>query len=482
MTTLETQTSRNISYTGTAQILSLLLNVVTMIILARILSPSDIGIFGIGMVFMAFFYSIQDSGIISAVIQRDTRINESISVGFFLRWLIACVILLAVILLYPFIGGFFQNSAVPQVVLALTVSLFVLTIGFPSQTLLTRSLKFSSLAIAAVVQSATLCVVTVATAVMGFSYWSLVVGSIAGGMAFVAVLIRYERARFRPRFDYHLAKELFGFGKHLLVVSLMAFIIFSFDQVVIARVLGIAILGFYVMAAQIGRTMGNQIAGTVNKVLFPTLARIKDDAARLKIGYYQSIRMISILTTPLGMGLSALSPLFVEVVLGPSWMPAAIPLAILSFQGLFNSLISPSANVLISIGKPKYMSIQASAQALALVVGIFPATIWWGLNGACLLTTALSFAVLIYFQAVFARLFKESFASVVRNILPSVLGASIAFAILLSLSQVLPSSIITLAFLVALGAAVYILALHVLSGGRDVKEFLSLVRRTMRPA
>ena len=480
--TLKTQTSRNISYTGIAQILSLLLNLVTMIILARILSPDDIGIFGIGLVFMAFFYCIQDSGIISAVIQRDTRINESISVGFFLRWLIACLMLLAVILLYPYLGGFFQHSAVPQVVLVLTVSLFVLTLGFPALTLLTRALRFSSLAIAAVVQSATFSIVTIATAVMGFSYWSLVVGTIAGGVAFVFVLIRYEHSRFRPRFDYNLAKELFGFGKHLLIVNLMAFVIFNFDQVVIAKVLGIAVLGFYVMAVRIGRTLGDQIAATVNKVLFPTLARMKGDVERLKRGYFQSIRMISIFTAPLGMGLSALSPLFVEVVLGPSWLPVAVPLAILSFQGFFSSLITPSANVLISIGKPKYMSIQASVQAVALVVGIYPVTIWWGLNGACLLTTALSFAVMIYFLAVFARLFNESIVSVVRNISPSIISATIVFAVLFLLSQLLPVSIISLAVLVALGAAIYILALHVTSGGRDVREFLSLLRRTIRPA
>jgi PST family polysaccharide transporter/lipopolysaccharide exporter len=465
-----------------AQMLSLVFNLVTMIILARILSPEHIGLFGIGLVFMTFFYSIQDSGIISAVIQRDTRINESISVGFFLRWLIACVTLLAVILVYPFLGGFFQNSAVPQVVLALTVSLFVLTLGFPAQTLLTRALRFSSLAIAAVVQSATFSIVTIAIAVMGFTYWSLVVGSIAGGVAFVLVLIHYESRRFRPTFDYDLTKELFGFGKHLLVVSLMAFVIFSFDQVVIAKVLGIAVLGFYFIAVRIGRTLGDQIAATVNKVIFPTLARIKEDVERLKKGYFQSIRIISIFTAPISMGLSALSPLFVEVVLGPSWLPAAVPLSILSFQGLFSSLITPSSNVLISIGKPKYMSIQATLQAVALVVGIYPATILWGLNGACLLTTALSFAVLIYFLAVFAKLFNESFVSTVRHISPSIISAAIALVVLFSLSQVLPVSIITLVVLIALGAAVYILALHVTSGGRDVKEFLNLVRRTIRPA
>jgi O-antigen/teichoic acid export membrane protein len=273
-------------------------------------------------------------------------------------------------------------------------------------------------------------------------------------------------------------KELLGFGSHLLIIGLMAFVIFNIDQLVVGRVLGVAVLGIFFVSVKFGRALGEQVSVTVNKVLFPTMARMKDSIEHLKVGYVQSLRMIAIIAVPLSLGLSALSPLLVEVVLGKDWRTASIPIAILSIQGLLNALILPASNVLISIGKPKYMSMQATVQAVAMVVGIYPVALFFGINGVCALTTTLSLGVLIYLLVVFSRIFGVRFLEMASPMAPSLLSGFVVYLVLAMLVSVLPRDATSLAVLVAAGTVVYTLSLHIASGGRDVRDFINLIRES----
>jgi len=315
LSTLETRTVRNISFIGVSQAVTLLLSLLSVTVLARVLTPEDFGIVSIGVLFMFLFTTIQDFGVGNAVVQRDTRIEDSISVMLFLRWIIAVVLFFAIVGFSPIISNFYGNPAIALVIIVMSLNLFIQPIAFSSSVMLVRKLEFSKLAIAAIVSSTAGTIVSITLALLNFSYWSIVLGSLSGTCFSVSVMRYYERTRLRPRIDKKLMRELLGFGVHLVINGLMVFVIFSVDQMVVGKVLGLAILGVYYIALKFGRILGQQISGTVNAVLFPTMARIKDSMERLKTGYVQSLRMIAIIVAPLSLGLSALSLPFVSVVL-----------------------------------------------------------------------------------------------------------------------------------------------------------------------
>jgi len=479
LSTLATQTARNVSFIGISQIIALIMTFLTVAVLARILTADDFGIASIGLIFVALLIVFQDFGVLSAVVQRDTRVEESISVGLTLRWMIAAACMVLVVLLSPFLADFYDNPDLTAVLVVISFTLFIQPLAFSSLATLTRTLSFSRLAVAAIVQSLATAIASIALAFAGFSYWSIVFGSLVGNSANVIVLLYYEPTFVRPKIDKGLMKELLGFGLHLLVTGLMAFLIFNIDQLVVGKVLGITILGFFFVAVRFGRTLGEQISGTVNRVLFPTMARIKDSAQKLKTGYVQSLRMISIIVFPLSLGLSALSSPFIEVVLGEGWTLAAVPLAILSLQGLMNALIAPSANVLVSIGKPKYMSAQATVQAAIIVVGVYPAAAYYGVNGVCVLTTVVSLGVLVYFLKVFSSVFKVRFFEIARPMFPPMLSGLLTYVFLLVMTSLLPIGPLSLIALVFVGGGLYVALLHLVSKGRDVRDFTNLTRRSL---
>jgi len=458
----------------------MVLSLATAVVLARLLTPEDFGVFSLGMVFLTLFLSTQDFGIFTAVVQRDTRIDECISVGLTLRWITAVLLFFGAVTFSPLVAIYVGNHSISAVVIVLALNLFILIYAFPSQVLLTRSLGFYRLSVASVVQYTVISVMSIALAFLGFTYWGLVYGSVSGSVAFVIVLRYFESREYKPRLDGRLMSELLGFGKHILISSLMGFVIFNLDQIAIAGVVGVASVGIYYLAVKLGRTVGEQIAATVNKVLFPTMSRLKDNPELLRTSYVQSLRMIAIIAVPLSVGTSALAPVLVPALLGEEWSAVIIPLAILSFQGLLNALIPPAANVLISIGRPRYISIQATIQALALVVGVYPAALYFGINGVCVLTTFLSFGVLIYFLLVYSSIQKQSFRSVVRPILPPAVSGSVVFLVLSSLIHALPSGLFSFLALVAIGGLLYVVLLHFVSGGHDVRDFLSLMKGAVR--
>ena len=478
MSTLETKTVRNISYIGVSQATSLLLSIVTVTILARVLVPEDFGIVSIGFLFMALFVSIQDFGVGNAVVQRDTRIEESISVMLFLRWIIAVVLFFAIVAFSPMLSDFYGNPAIMPVIIVMSLSLFIQPIAFSSSVMLVRKLEFSKIAMAAIVSSAGTTVVSISLAFLNFSYWCIVLGSLSGTVLSVFAMRYFERTRLRPRIDKKLMRELLGFGAHLLINGLMVFVIFSVDQLVVGKVLGLTTLGVYYISVKFGRVLGQQISGTVNAVLFPTMARIKDSMERLKLGYVQSLRMIAIVVAPLSLGLSALSPLFVNVLLGDRWNAAAVPMAIIAFQGLLFALITPAANVLISIGKPKYMSIEATSVATALVVAIYPVTTIFGINGVCVLTTSLSLGALIFYITVLSRVFKQRLIDTVRPMAPPLLSGFVAYAVLMLCVMFVPTSAFWLGVLSLTGAAIYVVVLHFTSKQRDVRDLLGLFTKS----
>lgn len=461
---------------GASQVLIVALNFITLTVLANLLTTEDMGIISIALVFLSLLYNIHDFGIMSAVIQRDTRVEESIAAAISLRWIISAVLIVSVVVLSPILSDLMGISDLWLVMVVLCVNLIALNFAFAPQAKLSRDLSFSHLAIANTAQAALLAIVAIPLAVIDGSYWSFVLGSLAGTAGYVLTLNIFRKASSAPSKDLALGKELLAYGKHLLTSGLMMFVIVYVDQIVIAGALGVATLGIYFIAVRFGRTIGEQIALTINRVLFPTLSRVKDDLGLMKRGFVQSLRIISIVATPIAAGMSAASPLIVKVLLGPEWIPAIFPLSVLCFHGLANALSPSAANVIMAVGKPKYMAIQAGAQAASIVILIYPAAYYFGIDGVAVLSTALALCFMAYLWWVSASILKSGVREIIRPAVPSLLSGAVMFVPSAWLAHELPADLLSLIGVLAFAALLYVAVLYAMTRGRDVKDAIDLAK------
>ena len=102
------------------------------------------------------------------------------------------------------------------------------------------------------------------------------------------------------------------------------------DIIICGKMLGNEILGFYSVAVQVASLPSQKITGLVNQIAFPAFSNMQDDIRKVGKNVLSGIRILSFFAFPVSWGLSSIAPEIVEVILGPKWTPAALPLQVLA--------------------------------------------------------------------------------------------------------------------------------------------------------
>ncbi|WP_336511698.1 oligosaccharide flippase family protein [Candidatus Accumulibacter phosphatis] len=101
------------------------------------------------------------------------------------------------------------------------------------------------------------------------------------------------------------------------------------DMFVAGKLLGKEALGFYSVAMHLASLPVQKVSGILNQVAFPAFSKIQNDSATVKLHVLKSVRILSFLSFPVLWGISSIAPEIVQLLLGPKWEPAILPLQIL---------------------------------------------------------------------------------------------------------------------------------------------------------
>jgi len=393
--TLTQRTLQNIGISGGATVISKGLRTISAIALARLLNPIDFSIVGISQVLLGFINQFSDVGYYAAVIQRKDKIETAQYTGFYLRLFQALGVALLLFLLAPFWAKFYETQAITNVIRISLISIIVAPFSFIPTTHFLKNLQFKKSAIVGISQNAAYVIIAVALALFGFGYWSIVWGTVVGSAISVVVACLILPWKFKFNFNPQVAKELFNFGRFILLCGLIGFAISNIDNMLIGKVAGMTLLGYYVIAYKWGLWVKNNLASVIGSVMFPTFSKIQDDIERLKKGYLQSLKYFSMVAFPVSLGLLAIAPEFIKVVLSPKWIPATIPMQILCIAGLCQTLGILDRKIFEAKGQPK---INTKLDALFLVILIailYPLVKYWEIIGASIAVLIPSFIIKI---------------------------------------------------------------------------------------
>jgi O-antigen/teichoic acid export membrane protein len=384
--TLKQKTIENVKITAGLEIFSKILGTITSIVLARLLLPSDFGIITIVYLFLGVTDIFTELGFGSAIIHRKGQIEDALNTGFTLNLFLSICLFTTVLISAPFLATFYNSPALTSVTRVLAIGLIFSAFQFVPSVYLRKDLRFGKMAIPRFCSGLTTSIVGISLAFFGFGYWSLVYASLASTFVNVFLLIRACPCKPKIILNKQIAKELFGFGKYLVVANLIIFINLNIDNAVGGKLLGLTALGHYYLAYNWGN-FSKRISGIAEKVMFPTYSKIQDNTSKLKRAYLEVIKYTSILTLPLSLGLFVISTEFVIVFLGEKWIPSIAPMRILCFAGMFSSLSGTTGSVFIAIGKPKLVRNLSFIMTITLLVFIYPLTHYLGIIGLSLVVT-----------------------------------------------------------------------------------------------
>lgn len=357
---------------------------IRLIIIGRILAPSDFGLMGIALLAMSALETFSSFGFKQALIQKKENTSNYLDAAWTVLIIRGFVVFVLVYLVAPYVAFFFHIPEVKPIIQVLGLVTFFQAFANIGIIYFHKELEFNKVFLYRFVGISTNFIVAVVAAIVLRSVWALVLGLLAEKV--VSIIVSYLIHPYRPHLskDIEKAQELFGFGKWILGSSILSFIGKHIDDIFVGRVLSATALGFYQMAYRISNMVETEITQVISSVAFPAYAKIQDQGARLRKVYFRIMRLIFAVSLPITMGLVLLAPEFTQVFLGEKWMPMVIAMQLLAVAGLIKSIVSAGRPLFVGSGYPNYAFYVQLIRGLTIIIVIYPLIIYMGISGAAI--------------------------------------------------------------------------------------------------
>lgn len=349
-----------------------LISPVTNMILARVLTPEAFGVVATVTMIISFAEIFADAGFQKYVIQHqfidDIDKNQSYCVAF---WSNMCISLFLWCTIFVFSEQLVSAVGSPGIEREMYVSGLLLPIVAISSIQLSiykKELNFKGIALIRIVEKLIPLIITVPLAFAGLSYWSIIIGNIAGSLS--SAIILTVKSSWKPKFFYDFAKlkQMFQFCSWSLMESLSSWGVSNVGIFIIANAFNEYYLGIYKAAITMVMQVTSIITGSTMSVLLSALSRYQNDDTSYKNIYNKYLRILGMFAIPLGFGFFLYKDLIRMVLLGSQWTDADLILGlwgfVLSESVIFNSM---SGAVLLSKGHPKQLFISNLLQVLMVI-------------------------------------------------------------------------------------------------------------------
>lgn len=348
---LKGKTIRGILWNGAGKFVIQGLQLVISIVLARLLMPADFGIIGIAMIFIGLIALVNEMGIAAAVVQRLEIDSRDLGTMFVSSVAVGIILTVLLIASSGLIAIYFNTPVLSPILKVLSLTFIIGSFGVIQKALLNRKLDFKKIAIGEIGGISAYGIVAIMLAVLGYGVWSIVWGTLANSIT--ATLIFSFMSHWKPvvLFDYKKFRETIHFGANVFGTNLINYLRMNLASFITGRYLGNTDLGYYSLANTLSSMTAGRISFIIGRVMFPALSKIQNDTERFRNFYLKTIRVISIVSFPLLIGLFVLAKPLVLVVYGEKWSMAIIPLQILSIVGMFQSIGSTVGFVLLAKGR-----------------------------------------------------------------------------------------------------------------------------------
>jgi O-antigen/teichoic acid export membrane protein len=413
--------------------LSRALRVLKLIVLARLLSPDDFGLFGIVTATLIALRQFSSTGINLSLVQNQRNTRSYLDAAWTVEIIRGCAAALLLYLAAPPIGAFFDE---PRVVPLLRVmSLCFIADGFKNVGVIyfQKELQFHRQFVFNVASVAAAFCAGVFFALKYRSVWALVFAELTE--VSVRFVLSYVMHPYRPvlRLDFVRMKKLLNFGKWVLATNITIYVGGQLDNVMVGKFLGAAALGYYAMAFNISMLSIRDVTYVLSEIAFPSYAKLQGDRERLKKSFGRVFQLSTFMSLPACVGLALVAPVLVDVVLGDKWHGAVLPLQILMFGQLLKSIASTGSPLFVGTGKPDYEFHMQIVRAIGLAVFVYPLMKAFGVPGVAMAVVASAVLMLVQFFISVSRTDLASTASLALKLAPVLCGTALMSLFVLAL-------------------------------------------------
>jgi PST family polysaccharide transporter len=403
-----------------AQFIKLILQIVSITVLARLLTPQDFGLIAMVSAIFAFAQIFGDMGLSTATIQRAEISHAQVSNLFWVNSLLGVGLMFGCMALSPLLSWFYGESKVTWVAIVLSTNFMLGGLRVQHQAILTRQMRFGW--IATVEISSSFLGILTAIALSSYGYWALVAMPIVTNI--MATLETWIICRWFPGLPSRGSgvRTMITFGGNLTIMSLLNYFARNLDNVLIGRFWGPVQLGFYSRAYNLFMMPMTQITYPIANVAMPVLSKLQNDGERFKKYYLSAVSVIAFITMPLSVFLFIMADEIVIILLGQQWLESITIFRFLAISLFFQPICSSGNWLYVAIGRSdlllKYGSLGSLCTVLSFFIGLpfGPAGIALSYSISFLLWTGPS----LYFAT---RNAPVSMVNIIKKVKPLFVGA-----------------------------------------------------------
>jgi lipopolysaccharide exporter len=323
---------------------------VATVVLARLLDPADFGVMALALLAFHFFGLLRDLGLGATVVLRQDFDQTAQGTVLTLMLLTALVMTILVAATAPLAALALDEPRLNSILPALAATSLLGAVAWFFDSVMQRELEFRRRFVGMMSQALAYAGVAIALAAAGVGVWSLVLGQVAGMAAYAVTFTALAPYRPRPAFDKEIALEAISTGWGFLAQGGLGWVHQNVDYLIVGRMLGTAPLGFYSMAYRLSELTHFGIADPIAKVTFPGFARMRHRGEDVSRAYLSTLRLVALITCPIGVILSGAAEPFVAALFGENWLPMIGVLAVLGVWAAVKPVEATAAWLLNSIG------------------------------------------------------------------------------------------------------------------------------------
>ncbi|WP_289006665.1 lipopolysaccharide biosynthesis protein [Parabacteroides sp.] len=446
-----------------------------LVIMARLLTPSDYGLVAMLQIFIAVSQSLINSGFSQALIRKVDRTQSDLSTVFYFNIIVGLILYAILFVCAPFIARFYSAPELVNITRVVALGLLFNSITVVQRTLLTIEINFKKQAKATLVSAIVSGIIGISLAYYGFGVWAIVAQQISN--LGLNALILWLISHWRPVgvFSMQSFRELFGFGSRLLVSGLIDTLYRNMYLIVIGKGFSKADLGYYTRAHQFSDFPAASLTGIFQRVTYPVLCTMQSDNAKLASNYRRLLRLVAYIIFPIMIGLAALSKPLVLLLLKEQWLFTADLLMIICISMMFYPIHAINLNLLQVEGRSDlFLRLEIIKKIIG--IAILCITIPMGLIAMCIgqiFSSVICLAVNTHYTG---ELIQIGFAAQMKDLLPTLFLSFSMGAIVFIVSTFVASNILQLVLGVFIGVLYYIVISYFFNI-YEFKEFISLISK-----
>lgn len=453
-------------WSAISEVVTKLSTPIISMILARLIAPEAFGVVATIAMLFSFVELISEAGFSKYLIQNNFSSKKDLyivaNISFFVHLIISFVFIIIIFFFKDLIADAIGSSGMGILLVVSSFQLLVTSFSGVQIALFKRAFDFKSIFIGRLIVSVIPFFITVPLAFLGYSYWSIVIGTMSSQL--INTIFFTLRSSWKPsaNFKYPFKKEMIKYSMWSMVESISIWLSVWIDIFIISRFLNTYYLGLYKTSINMVSAILSIFSGAVIPPLFSSLSRIQNDHKQFSKVFLTIQSTLAYLLFPIGFGLFIFKDLATTIFFGSNWNEASYIVGIWSLTTVFKIIFSDlNSEAYRAKGLPKISFLLQISHLIFLVPAIL-ISVRFGFEQLVLTRALIRFQLVLTSIIIMSLIVKVRFKDMIQHTFKPII-----YSVIMSIFSVVliqySSSMLWNFLVIALSAFFYILMVLIFS-------------------